>query len=126
MFARHNRMISVLYVLADATLSLVSFGLAHALRSHLHGARLFTPAIYFLWIVPLIVAIWTGLGMVAGIYREIREEDLRRAFADPLKVAAIATTLLFALISALKVEYISRLLLTFYAAIDLAAMVFFR
>jgi len=51
---------------------------------------------------------------------------LRRAFADPMKVAVIATMLLFALISAFKIEFISRLLLGLYAVIDFCAMVAFR
>src|ERR1043166_5893101 len=104
MFARHNRMISVLYVVMDALLALASFGAAHAARAHLPGLRGLYPAVYFLWIVPVVVMIWTGAGLALGIYREIREEDLRRAFLDPLKVAFISTILLFALISAFKAE----------------------
>jgi exopolysaccharide biosynthesis polyprenyl glycosylphosphotransferase len=126
MFARHNRMISVLYVLADALLALASFATAHAVRAHLHGARPLYPAVYYLWIVPVVVGIWVGVGLVFGIYREIREEELRRAFRDPLKVAFTSTVLLFAFISASKAEYISRLLLVFYAAFDFAGMVLFR
>lgn len=126
MFSRHNRMIAALYLVADAALALVSFWVAHAVRAGLHTARPLYPAYYYLWIVPVALGIWIGVGLAAGIYREIREEKLARAFLDPLKVGVIATTLLFALTFALKVEYISRLLLGFYAAIDLAAMILFR
>ena len=71
-------------------------------------------------------SLWVGVGVVAGIYREVHEEDLRRAFADPLKVGLASTILLFALTFALKFEYISRLLLGIYALMDLFLMIVFR
>lgn len=126
MFSRHNRMIGVLYMLADGALALASFWLAHSVRSHLAGLRPLYPAVYYLWIVPVLVALWVGVGLAMGVYREIREEELRRAYLDPLKVGAIATTLLFALDFALKQEYISRLLLGFFSLADLGAMILFR
>ena len=126
MFARHNRLVGLLYLFADFLLVLASFGLAHALRAHLPGARQFFPLSNYPWIVPLIVALWIGAGVVTGIYREVHEEDLRRAFADPLKVGLAATVLLFAVISVVKFEYISRLLLGIYALIDLLLMTCFR
>ena len=64
--------------------------------------------------------------MVAGIYREVHEEDLRRAFADPLKVGLASTILLFAVTFALKLEFVSRLLLGIYALIDFLLMIIFR
>jgi exopolysaccharide biosynthesis polyprenyl glycosylphosphotransferase len=66
------------------------------------------------------------VGLTAGIYREIREEELRRAFADPLKVAVVSTGLLFAFTFAFKLVYISRVLLGLYAVLDLLVMVLFR
>ena len=126
MFARHNRLMGLVYVLADLLLVLASLGLAHELRSHLPGARQFFPISNYRWIVPLSVALWVGAGVVAGIYREIHEEDLRRAFVDPLKVGLAATILLFAVISAIKFEFISRLLLGLYALIDFVLMISFR
>ncbi|MFZ0961602.1 MAG: sugar transferase [Terriglobia bacterium] len=126
MFARHNRLIGLIYLFADFLLVLASFGLAHVLRAHLPGARQFFPISNYPWIVPLIVALWAGAGVAAGIYREVREEDLRRAFADPLKVGLTATVLLFAVISVVKFEYISRLLLGIFALIDFLLMICFR
>jgi len=126
MFARHNRLIGLIYLFADFLLVLASFGLAHVLRAHLPEARQFFPISNYPWIVPLIVALWIGTGIVAGIYREVHEEDLRRAFADPLKVGLAATVLLFAVISVVKFEYISRLLLGIFALIDLLMMISFR
>src|SRR5712692_1756485 len=126
MFARHNRMIGVLYMLADAALAFASFWLAHTIRAHLHVARPLYPAYYYLWIVPVAVGLWIGVGAATGIYREVHEEDLRRAFLDPLKAGFISTILLFALTFAFKAEYISRLLLGLYAAVDLAAMTLVR
>jgi exopolysaccharide biosynthesis polyprenyl glycosylphosphotransferase len=126
MFARHNRMMGGLYLLADLLLALGSFWLAHEVRSRPIAPRPLYPLSHYPWIVPLAVGIWIAVGVMAGIYREVREEELRRAFADPLKVGVIATTLLFALTFAFKLEFISRLLLGLYAAVDLAAMIGFR
>ncbi len=126
MFSHHNRVIGLLYLLADTLLSLASFALAYAIRSRLISPRPLGPLSDYPWIVPLVVAIWIGTGLSLGVYREIREEEFWRSFLDPIKVGFIATLLLFALVSALKLEILSRLLLAFYAAADLAAMVAFR
>jgi exopolysaccharide biosynthesis polyprenyl glycosylphosphotransferase len=126
MFARHNRLIGLVYLFTDFLLVLASFGLAYGLRAHLPGVRQFFPISNYPWIVPLIVALWVGTGLVAGIYREIHEEDLRRALVDPLKVGLAATILLFAVISVIKFQYISRLLLGIYASIDFLMMICFR
>jgi exopolysaccharide biosynthesis polyprenyl glycosylphosphotransferase len=126
MFSRHDRIIGALYLLADALLALGSFWLAHWVRAHLVTPRPLYPAFYYLWIVPVAVGLWAGVGLALGIYREIREEELRRAFVDPVKVGFVSTTLLFAFVFAFRLEYISRLLLGFYAAIDLVLMVLFR
>ena len=126
MFARHNRLIGLIYLFADLLLVFASFGLAHALRAHLPGTRQFFPVSNYPWVVPLIVALWIGAGAAAGIYREVHEEELRRASTDPLKVGIAATVLLFAVISVVKFEFISRLLLGIYALIDLLFMIGFR
>lgn len=126
MFARHNRMVGGLYLLADALLALASFGLAYWIRSNLITPRPLYPLAQYYWVVPLAVGVWISVGFALGIYREIREEELRRAFWDPIKVGCFSTTLLFALTFALKLDYISRLLLGFYAAVDLVAMILFR
>jgi exopolysaccharide biosynthesis polyprenyl glycosylphosphotransferase len=126
MFSRHNRIIGGLYLVADALLVLASFWLAHWVRSHLTSLRSLYPAYYYLWIVLVTLGIWLGVGLTLGIYREIREEELRRAFVDPIKVGFVSTTLLFAFIFAFRLEYISRLLLGFYTVADLAAMILFR
>jgi exopolysaccharide biosynthesis polyprenyl glycosylphosphotransferase len=126
MFSRHNRMIGVFYLLADAALVLIGFWLAYLIRAHLGAARPLYPAYYYLWIAPVAVGISAGVGVATGVYREIREEELRRAFADPLKVGFISAALLFALSFAFQAEYVSRLLLGFYAVLDLLAMILFR
>lgn len=126
MFARHNKMIGGLYLLADALLAVSSFALATWIRSHIVTSRPLYPLANYFWIVPLAAGLWIGVGLVLGIYREIREEEFRRAFTDPFKVTLVATTLLFAFTYAFKLEYISRLLLGLYAATDFAVMVLFR
>lgn len=124
MFAQHNRVIGVLYLLADGVLALASFALAHWIRSRLVSPRPLYPLSYYPWIVPVAVGVWLGVGLAAGIYREV--PDLRRALIDPVRVGVAAGTLLFALTFAFKIQYISRLLLGFYAVLDLAAMILFR
>ena len=126
MVSRHNRVIGLFYLAADGLLAVASFAVAHWIRSYIVTPRPLYPLSHYLWIIPLAVGLWMGAGMMAGIYQEIREEELRRVFSDPIKVGLIATTLLFAFTYALKLEYISRLLLGFYAAFDLAAMIVFR
>jgi exopolysaccharide biosynthesis polyprenyl glycosylphosphotransferase len=119
-------MIGALYLLADAVLALASFGLAHWVRSRLVTLPPLYPVSDYPWMIPLVVGIWVGVGLAAGIYREVQEEDLRRALADPAKVGLASTTLLFALTFAFKLVYISRLLLGFYAVLDLGSMILFR
>ncbi len=126
MFSRHKRMIGVLYLVADAALAVGSFALAHWVRSEIITPRPLIPLTNYLWILPLAVLLWLGVGLITGIYREIQEEKLFRTFWDPAKVAFFGTALLFAITFAFKLEFISRLLLGFYAVIDLFAMVAFR
>ncbi len=126
MFARHNRLMGLFYLCADLLLALGSFGLAREIRAHLPITPPFIPLSHYPGIVPLAVALWIGVGLAAGMYREVHEEDLRRTFGDPLKVSLVSTTLLFAVTFALKLQFISRLLLVFYALIDLFLMICFR
>jgi exopolysaccharide biosynthesis polyprenyl glycosylphosphotransferase len=126
MFARHNRLMSSIFLFSDFLLALASFGLAHGIRSHLASAQPLYPLLNYPWIVPLTAVLWVGVGLMAGIYREIQERDLRRAFVDPLKIGLVSTILLFAVTFALKFEYISRLLLGIYALMDFLLMTIFR
>jgi exopolysaccharide biosynthesis polyprenyl glycosylphosphotransferase len=126
MFSRHNRIIGALYLLVDLLLALASFALAYWLRSNILTPRPLYPLSLYTWIVALAVALWGAVGIFTGIYREIREEELGRAFRDPIQVGLLSTTLLFALTFAFKLEYISRLLLGFYAVFDLVLMTAWR
>lgn len=126
MFSRHNRIIGLFYLAADIVLALASFVLAHWVRFNMSFIRPLAPLSYYTWIIPVCVGIWVAVGLATGIYREIHEEEFRRVITDPLKVAFPATTILFAFTFALQLEYLSRLLLGFYAATDLVMMVLFR
>jgi exopolysaccharide biosynthesis polyprenyl glycosylphosphotransferase len=126
MFARHNRLIGVFFLFGDVLMALASFGLALEVRSHLADWRPLFPLSNYPWMIPLTAALWVGVGFAAGIYREVQEEDLRRAFAEPVKVGLASTIILFAVIFALKLDYISRLLLGMYALTDLVLMITFR
>ena len=126
MFSRHNRIIGALYLLVDALMALASFALAHQIRSHLIVPIPLYPVSNYSWIVPLVVGLWLAVGLALGIYSEIREEELSRAFREPIQVGLLATTILFAVTFAFKLEYISRLLLGFYALTDLVLMIAWR
>jgi exopolysaccharide biosynthesis polyprenyl glycosylphosphotransferase len=126
MFSHHDRMVGRLYLAADALAALASFGVAYWVRAHLLSPSPLFPFSYYLWLVPVCAGIWIGAGLALGIYRQVREEELRRSFVDPIKVGFAATIFLFALTFAFKLEYISRLLLGFYAAADLVLMILFR
>src|SRR5579863_4876126 len=126
MFARHHRIIGIFFVTVDFLLALSSFHLAFDIRSHLHAARNFYPLSSYPWYGLLCILLWLIAGFATGIYREVHEENLRRAFSDPLKTAVVATLLLFAATFALQLAYISRLLLGIYAILDFSFMVTFR
>jgi len=126
MFSRHNRMIGAFYLCADMLLALLSFWVAWEVRSYLISPRPLYSLSNYPWVVPLAVAIWAAVGLLAGIYRDINEEDLRRAFADPLKVALGATVVFFAATFAIKFQYLSRLLLVLFSTTDLLATILFR
>ena len=126
MFARHNRLMGIIFLVADVLFALTSLGLAHEIRSHLASLRPLYSLANYPGIIPLTVLIVAGVGIVAGIYREVQEENLYRAFADPLEVALASTILLFAATFALKFEYVSRLLLGIYALLDFLLMALFR
>ena len=126
MFSRHNRMIGAFYLCADVLLALISFWLAWEIRSYLITPRPLYSLSNYPWVVPLAAGVWIVVGLLAGIYREINEEDLRRAFVDPLKAGLGAMVLLFATTYAIKFQYLSRLLLVLFSATDLVATTLFR
>ncbi len=126
MFARQDRMIGVFFALAEALLALASFVAAHILRAHWHGLRPLYPAIYYLWIVPLIPVIWVGTAWALGAYRDPAYQDMRRAVTITLKVGITATVLIFALIQIFKVQHVSRLLLLLFGFIQILAVLLFR
>lgn len=127
MFSRHNRMIAALYVLGDALMVLGSCLLAYYARSHFFPhARVFYTGRFYLWLMPAALLIWILTGLAAGIYREIREDDWRSVFWDPLKVNVVATLILMAFTVAVKDEHISRLLIGIFCVTVLAAMIALR
>ena len=125
MFARHNRLMGVIYLCADLLLALASFGVATEFRTHLVVRPLYSPA-HYPWIILLTVALWMGVAVASGIYRDVDEQDLRRTLGDPFRVGFASTLFLFAVTFAFKLEYISRLLLGLYALTDLFLMIAFR
>src|SRR5579885_1763906 len=111
MFSRHNQMMGVLYALADGVLAVVSFGLAHSLRLSLVSLRPLYSVSYYFWIFPFVVALWLATGWATGLYRDVEEQDWRRALGGTLEVGVSATVVLFAFIFAFNVEFFSQFLL---------------
>jgi len=126
MFTRHSRVMGIYYAGADLLLALISFGLAYELRAHLASIRPLFPLVNYPSVVALAIALWMAMGALAGIYREVHEEDLRRVFLDPFKVGLGSIIVLFAVVFALNLYYVSRLLLGFYALFDFLLMIAFR
>jgi exopolysaccharide biosynthesis polyprenyl glycosylphosphotransferase len=126
MFSRHNRMVGVLYAAADGSVALLSFWLAHRIRLDMAGFRPLYPVSYYVWIVPLVVALWLCVGWITGLYGDVEEINFRRTITDALKVALLGSLLLFAFIFLTKFPYVSRTLLALYAGLDLLLMVVYR
>lgn len=126
MFSRHNRMMGVLYSLVDALVAVVSFWLAHAIRSSLPNLRPLYPVSHYSWIIPLVIVLWLGAGWVTGLYRDVEEQSLRQAFTGVVKVCVAAALILFAVIFVSKSEYISRFLLILYVLVDFVLMLLLR
>jgi exopolysaccharide biosynthesis polyprenyl glycosylphosphotransferase len=126
MFARHIRLMGIIFLVSDVVLALSSLGLAHLIRAHLSSLRPFYSLSNYPGIVPLTAVIVAGIGAVSGVYREVHEEDLARAFIDPIKIALFSTIVLFAATFALELVFVSRLLLGIFAVLDFIVMVVFR
>lgn len=126
MFSRHNRMLGVLYAASDGFLALFSFWLARQIRMGMATARPLYPVSYYLWILPLVIALWLAVGWVTGLYREPGEETFRRTVYAALKVSLVSSVLLFALIFLSKFPYISRTLLALYVGVEFLLMVLLR
>jgi exopolysaccharide biosynthesis polyprenyl glycosylphosphotransferase len=126
MFSRHNRMVAVLYAAADGSVALLSFWLARRMRLAMVNVRPLYPVSYYLWIIPIIMALWLCVGWITGLYREVEEVNLRRTLTAAIKVTLLASVLLFAFIFLTKFPYISRTLLALYVGLDFLLMVLYR
>jgi exopolysaccharide biosynthesis polyprenyl glycosylphosphotransferase len=126
MFARHKRMVGVLYTATDGLVAILSFWLARQIRLAIVNVRPLYPVSYYLWIIPLVVALWLCVGWITGLYRDVEPENFRRTASAALKVTILASLLLFAFIFLSKFPYISRTLLAFYAVVDYLLMVLYR
>ena len=119
-------MVSVLYAAADGLVALLSFWLARWLRLNFVNVRPLHPVSHYVWIIPLVVALWLCVGCVTGFYRDIEEENLRRTVTGALKVTFFSSLALFAVIFLTKFPYISRTLLALYAIVNCLLMVLYR
>lgn len=126
MFARQKRMLGVLYAVTDGLVAILSFWLARQIRLHIVTLRPLYPVSYYLWIIPLLVALWVCVGWITGLYREVEVQSFRRTATATFKVTLFAALLLFAFIFLSKFPYISRTLVALYAAVDYVLMVLYR
>ena len=126
MFAHREKAFKIFTVVGDGAVAVAAFSLAYLLRASLDFLPKLYPLRYYPWLVLLIVGLWLAVGYVLRTYREVGEASVERAFVDPVKVFGLGTVLLFALTFALKLDYVSRLLLGLFAVTDLLLMVFLR
>jgi exopolysaccharide biosynthesis polyprenyl glycosylphosphotransferase len=126
MFSRHNRMVGVLYAAADGSVALLSFWLARRIRMGMVSVRPLYPVSYYLWIVPVVIALWLCVGWLTGLYGDVEETSFRRTVTAAFKVVLLGSLLLFAFIFLTKFPYISRTLLALYAGLDFVLMIVYR
>ena len=126
MFAHREKAFKLFTGVGDGVVALAAFGLAYLLRASLDSLPELYPLRYYPWLVPLVVGLWLAVGFVLRTYREVGEASVERALVDPVKVFGLGTLVLFALTFALKLDYVSRLLLGLFAVFDLLLMVFLR
>ena len=126
MFSSENRMLRALYMALDGLIAVSSFWAAHEVRSHLPWLRGLFPAYNYIWIVPLILFIWIGVGWANGLYTRALEARLLRVVPLLIKISIFSTLLLFAATFAIRYKYLSRSLLVIFAVFDLAGMIGLR
>ncbi len=126
MFSHRTQAFKYFTLFGDTLAALAAFGLAYGVRGNLASLRELYSLEFYPWLLPLVVGLWLGSGVVLRIYRDAEEATPDRALLDPIKLNFLAMLLLFSVIFALKLEYISRLLLIFYVGFDLLLMILFR
>jgi exopolysaccharide biosynthesis polyprenyl glycosylphosphotransferase len=119
-------MVGVLYAAGDASAALLSFWLARRIRVGMVSVRPLYPVSYYLWIIPLVMALWLCVGWITGLYGDVEEPSFRRTVTSALKVTVLGSLLLFAFIFLTKFPYISRTLLALYVGLDFLLMVLYR
>jgi len=115
---------------ADLAVTAGAFLAAWWFRSHL-APRLF-PGLFptglhplgrYLGLLPLVLAIWTGILVAREAYTSRRTVSLRREAWEMAQVVALGTLSLAAAGWLLRLEFVSRPFLLLFAALDLVALV---
>ena len=126
MFTHRKKALQYFTIFGDGLISLASFALAYRVRLGLEFLPDLYPLQYYSWLVPLVVGLWLSVGFSLRLYRDMDDNGLGYVVGAPVRVAAVATPALFALTFALKLHYVSRLLLGMFAVFDLLLTVGFR
>lgn len=128
MFARRQRVVSVVFACVDAVATALAFVLAYVGRSVVLPAL--APQFPILPALPLypfsryvpvlaaIVGIWLATGYLLGVYRPQELRERRQAVADPTKMVLAGMLVLGAGLFFLKGVYVSRLLLAGFVVVD--------
>ena len=126
MFTHRIKALQLFTVFGDGLVAIASFALAYRVRLSLEFLPELYPLEYYSWLAPLVVGLWIVVGFSLRLYRDIDDSGPGYVVGAPVRVAAVATPALFALTFALRLHYVSRLLLGMFAVFDLLLMVGFR
>lgn len=116
------RLVTVSYVLADATATAAAFVAAHAIRASLGEVIEALGPVYplslYLPLLGFIVPIWLLVFHAAGLYGRRASRALRTEVARLVRALAVAMLLLFTIIFAAKLDFVSRPLVVIFLLLN--------
>ena len=96
MFSHRAQAFKYFTIFGDTLAALAAFGLAYGVRGNLASLRELYSLEFYPWLLPLVVGLWLGSGVVLRIYRDAEQATPDRALLDPIKLNLLAMLLLFA------------------------------
>lgn len=122
MISERARLVTASYLLSDATTTAAAFVTAHAIRAGAGDAIPALGPVYSLdWYLPLlgfIVPIWLLVFHAMGLYGRRASRALRTEVSRLVRALAVAAMLLFLIIFAAKLDYVSRPLIGLFLLLN--------
>jgi exopolysaccharide biosynthesis polyprenyl glycosylphosphotransferase len=125
MISQRRRLVSLSLFFFDILITTLSFFIAYWVRASLYGKG-FYPLKTYLWLLLIIIPLWSVILPSIGLYRIERPYSLKTEIWRLLKAVILGTLILEAIIFMLKSIYISRLLIGFFGAINLIILIVSR